>query len=152
VSATGTSAAIVVPQPPPPAIGDARESHVRWREAGTRRRAGHAKRVPVGTRFEFTLSAPAQVTLAFARRVSFTSRRGSCVSGHVAVARHVRCERTVQAGAFTYSGHAGTNTVAFAGRIARRPRLAPGLYAVTIGATNVWGAATPRTLSFRIVR
>jgi hypothetical protein len=83
---------------------------------------------PVGTTFSFRLDQPARVVLRFTRRGTRT-------------------------GSLTRSAHAGLNRIAFAGRLSRIRKLAPGGYTMRITATNATGqSVTSRTLRFSIVR
>jgi len=130
------------PAPPPPGPGEtpvrpvvqnARQSAARWRE-GSRLAAISRTKAPIGTTFSFSLNEPATVTFGFARRVS----------GH---------KRSVAAGRLTFTGHTGTNRVAFQGRISPRKALVPGRYTLAITAINSAGArSAPRSLSFTVVK
>jgi PKD repeat protein len=93
-----------------------------------------AARARAGTRFAFTLKAPAKVTVAIAR-----ARRG----GRPAKKR---------AGTLTRAHlHNGPNAIAFSGRVGRRA-LKPGRYVATLSASNAKGRARRVALRFRIVR
>jgi Glycine rich protein len=81
-----------------------------------------------GTRFSFTLNQSAQVTLTF--------RAGT---GNRA--------RTV--GTLSVSGHSGTNSVSFRGRL-KHTKLKPGGYSVTISARSLGGTTTAKPLHFTI--
>ncbi len=88
-----------------------------------------ASRAPVGTKFKFTLAAPAKVTVA--------------ISSHT---------RPRQVGKLTRSNlGAGANTIAFGGRIGKRA-LEPGKYTATLTAKNKKGKAKPVTVGFTVVR
>jgi PKD repeat protein len=88
-------------------------------------------KAPKGTRFRFTLKAPAKVTIAIARR-----GKG----------------RRVKAGKLTRAHlHNGPNTIAFSGRIGRRA-LKRGRYTATLTASNAKGKAKPVTVRFTIVK
>ncbi len=90
-----------------------------------------AARAPAGTRFRFTLKAPAKVTIVISG-----SKRG----------------RRVKVGTLTRSHlHNGPNSIAFSGRIGRRA-LKPGRYTATVTARNAKGRARAVTLKFTIVR
>jgi hypothetical protein len=59
----------------------------------------------------------------------------------------------VTAGRLTFTGHSGTNRVAFQGRVSRAKKLKPGHYTLVITATNsAGGRSAPRSLTFTIVR
>ncbi len=115
----------------PPAVQNARQSTTRWREGNRLARISRAK-TPTGTTFSFSLSEQATVTFSFAQRVS---------------------GRTATAGRLTFTGHSGTNRVAFQGRISPVKRLKPGRYTLVITATNTAGVrSAPKSLSFTIVK
>jgi 6-phosphogluconolactonase (cycloisomerase 2 family) len=78
-----------------------------------------------GTTFSFTLNEAARVSFTFTQR------------GH---------KRS--AGSLTVAGHAGTNKLAFNGRLNRHVTLKPGVYTVTIRT----GTSTPRRLTFTIAK
>lgn len=114
-----------------------------------------AARAPAGTRFRFTLAAPAKVVIAIARSAPGVRRGRRCVaaparSSSVPPAR--RCTRAVPAGSLTRAHlHNGPNTVAFSGRVGRRA-LKPGAYTATVTATNAKGRAKAAPLRFTVVR
>src|SRR4029079_17436432 len=89
-------------------------------------------RVPRGTRFKFTLKAPAKVTIAITR-----PRHG---------------KRPAKAGTLTRAHlQNGPNAIACSGRSGRRA-LNPGRYKATLRARNAKGAAKPVTARFTVVR
>ncbi len=117
--------------PPPPAVLHARQSTTRWREGNRLARISRAK-TPVGTTFSFSLNEEATVSFSFARRVG---------------------GRTATAGTLTFTGHSGTNKVAFQGRVSPGVKLKPGRYTLAITATDSAGArSVPKSLSFTIVK
>ena len=80
----------------------------------------------------FSLNGQATVTFSFTRRVS---------------------GRTVTAGKLTFAGHAGTNKVAFQGRVSAKKELGPGRYTLVITATDsAVTRSAPKSLSFTIVK
>lgn len=109
---------------------DVRQSAPRWRQGSRLATISRAK-APIGTTFSFSLSDQATVTFSFTRRAG---------------------ARTVTAGTLTFTGHAGTNKVAFQGRVSPRRKLRPGRYTLVITATDPAGArSAPKSLSFTIV-
>jgi len=113
-----------------PALSRVKQSARVWRAGHKLASIARSPRRPVGTTFSFTLDQPATVALRF-------SGKG----------------RRARGGTLTLRGHQGTNTVAFAGRVARRRTLRPGRWTVRITATNAAGQrTTARPLGFRIVR
>jgi hypothetical protein len=110
-------------------VQQVRQSRTRWREGNRLARISRA-RTPTGTTFSFALNEPATVTFSFAQRAS---------------------GRT--AGRLTFTGHSGSNRVAFQGRISPKKKLEPGRYTLAITATNSAGArSAPESLSFTIVK
>jgi hypothetical protein len=122
------------PPPPPeppkaPVVQNVRQSTVRWR-LGNRAARVSKEKPPIGTTFSFSLDEPAAVTFGFAR-----GGGGG------------------RAGALAFEGHAGTNRVAFQGRLPGGRKLKPGRYTLSIAAANAAGARSARwTLSFTIVK
>jgi hypothetical protein len=65
--------------------------------------------------------------------------------------KHKRCTRAIRLGTINRSSQAGTNRVAFSGRIGTRP-LIRGAYRLTARAVDSAGnAGTPRRASFKVV-
>jgi hypothetical protein len=111
----GSPLTFVTGQAQPPQLAGVGQSSRHWREAATRH--GHHAKLPVGTRFRFTLDRPAAVQLRFAR------------GGARAV------------GTLRVDGRPGPNRVRFAGRVSGK-RLRPGRYTVTLVAIDASGAAS----------
>ncbi len=126
-----------------PTIMDASQSAATWREGGT---------PPVGTTFSVSLNEQATVSFSFVQRV------GGHMIGHkcaVITSKNTRlktCERALDEGALSFTGHTGMNKLVFQGRISRLDKLKPGRYTLTITATNSAGASTPTSLSFTIAK
>jgi hypothetical protein len=140
---------------PVPSLGTIRASHKTWREgrklasiASTKRK----RRPPVGTTFTFTLNTAATLKLTFTHRVRGRRVKRKCV----APTRHNKhdrsCKRTTTAGTLTLTGHAGTDKISFQGRLSKKRKLAPGVYTLTITASNTAGRTRPRTTTFTIAR
>ncbi len=112
-------------------VQNVRQSRARWRQGNRLATVSRAK-TPIGTTFSFSLNEGATVTFSFTRRVS---------------------GRTVTAGRLTFTGHEGTNKVAFQGRVSPKKKLEPGRYSLVITATDSAGASSaPKSLSFTIVQ
>jgi len=134
----GTAAAFVNP-PPGDVVGlepiYAGQTNRVWRE-GTAQ-AGFARRhrgLPIGTTFSLTVDEQASMRLAFTQQVG--GRR-----------------RAITRGVISFTGHAGTNRLFFAGRISRSKMLPPGRYTLVITARSaVGGHSSSKRLSFTIVR
>ena len=109
-------------------------------------------RLPVGTTFEFTLSQPASVRFAFARRLAGRRAGSRCVAPTRRNAHDHSCPLNRSAGTLTFEGHAGTNGVSFQGRVSPTRELVPGRYALVITAVSPAGQhSASGPLSFTIV-
>jgi hypothetical protein len=137
----------------PPTVQHARQSTTRWREGNRLARISGAE-TPTGTTFSFSLNEQATVTFSFTQRVSGRKAGGKCVTQTEKNRRKPACERTVTVGTLTFTGHTGTDNVAFQGRISPVERLVEsGRYTLVITATNSAGArSAPQSLSFTIVK
>jgi uncharacterized delta-60 repeat protein len=128
------------------------ETARRWREGTDPSRVSRKRRPPVGTKFVFTLNESAQVVLSFAQKRSGRRVVRECVAPSQHNRRRPRCSRVLNAGTLAVAGHAGTNTVRFAGRTSRSHRLGPGAYTVTITATDSAGRRAVAELTFTVVK
>jgi hypothetical protein len=76
-----------------------------------------------------------------------------CLARTHASAQRKSCSYAVTRGTLTFTGHDGTNSVLFAGRLSHTEKLKPGRYTLVITATNTAGQkSAPQTLSFTIVK
>ena len=101
--------------PSPPSVQYARQSAKRWRESNRLARISRAK-TPTGTTFSFSLNEQATVSFSFAQLLGGPQGAHSCLAKtHENVERMI-CN-TVMAGTLSFTGHSGTNSVLFAGRI-----------------------------------
>ncbi|MHB8736612.1 MAG: glycoside hydrolase family 16 protein [Terriglobales bacterium] len=101
------------------------ESAARWRVAD-------------GTTFTFTLNRAATVNLIFRHVVRGHRLHGRCITTSRPQKLGRGCRTSTPAGELApVSGHAGRNTVAFAGRLSNGHRLPTGNYTVTISAAGV---------------
>jgi FG-GAP repeat protein len=150
---TSSSPSVLRETPPPaPALQDVSQSATRWREGNQLARISRAK-TPTGTNFSFSLNEQAAVTFGFTQRVSGREVSGKCVAQTEKNRRKSTCRRTVTAGTLTFTGHSGTDKVAFQGRISAGTKLEPGSYTLVVTATNSAGArSAPKSLSFTIVK
>ena len=152
-----TAKTILVPIPP--RISHARLTHKRFRvskhaTATAVRRRRSQPQAPLGTRFRFTLSAPAKLLVAITHKAAGIRRGRRCVAPpRKHQRRHAkRCTRILKDGMLTRSHeHQGNNQIAFSGRIGHK-KLRPGAYKAALTATNPAGRSKAVTLSFRIVR
>jgi hypothetical protein len=161
---TSQATAVVVPVigrllQVPPVLGSVSMTHTRFRvgrasTAISARAIAHTRKAPLGTRFRFRLSAAAKVQIAITRSVGGLRRGRSCVAPTTKLrrARAKKCTRTLTVGKLIRTKlHAGSNTVAFSGRIGTRP-LSPHAYKAALSASNAGGRARSVTLAFTIVR
>ena len=159
VNAAGTSATSTgdiftfeapIVLPAKPIVGAITASHPTWR-AGTRLASLARRRAPVGTTFVFTLNTTASLKLTFARLRAGRAAGHRCVAPTRANAHHRRCTRRTTAGTLTIAGHAGSDRLAFQGRLAAGRTLRAGRYAMALVAQNSAGTSAPQRTSFTIV-
>ena len=142
------------PTPPGPApsplVENARQSTAKWREDNRLARISRAK-APTGTTFSFSLNEQANVNFSFIRLLG-TYDGHSCLASRHGTQKRKSCNRKVAQGALSFTGHIGTNSVVFAGRVSRRDKLSPGTYELIITATNaVDQRSAPARLRFTII-
>ena len=93
------------------------------------------------------------MTFSFAQSVGGREGGGGCLAQTEKNRRKPACRRAATAGTLTFTGHSGTNKVAFQGRISPTEKLKPGRYTLVITATNSAGVrSAPKSLSFTIVK
>ncbi len=149
---TSPSPSVPSEMPAPPTVQQARQSTMSWREGNQPARISRTE-TPTGTTFSFSLNEQATVTFGFAQSVSGRKVSGKCVAHTKKSRRKPACRRIVTAGTLTFTGHSGTNKVAFQGRISPVEKLKPGRYTLVITATNPAGErSAPQSLSFTIVK
>lgn len=109
-----------------------------------------AAQVPRGTRFRYTLSEPARVTLSLQRARPGRRADGRCVAPSPRLRQAKRCIRYSGVGTLRRSGAKGANSIRFTGRIGKRA-LRAGRYRALISATDAAGNRSPlRIAGFRI--
>ena len=156
--AASASAQVTVPPapagaPPKPVVSGARQSSSRWRKGNGLARISRAGKVPVGTTFTFSLNEQAAVRFTFTTRLPGRRVGRKCVAQTRSNRHRKACTRTVGAGVLPFTGHLGSNSVRFQGRVSSSRRLRPGTYTLTITATNTAGVkSAPVALRFTIVR
>jgi hypothetical protein len=133
-----------------------RVSHVSMTNARFRvgaRSTAVAAKAPRGTSFEFTLKAPAKVTIAITRPAAGVRDGRRCIATSATHHAHGRrCTRTVKVGTLTRANlPSGRNAIAFSGRIGRRA-LRPGAYEATLSARNAKGRSKPIGVKFSVVK
>jgi hypothetical protein len=108
------------------------------------------RRAPVGTAFTYTLDAAATVRLDFSAPGAGRKTAGKCLARNKRNQRKPKC--ALARGSLTFAGHAGLNTVRFAGWLSRTRKLTPGRYELTITAITPGFGTTSQKLRFRVVR
>jgi predicted phage tail protein len=113
------------------------------------------KKTPSGTKLHFRLSEAAVVTLSFARETvglkTTVKRRTTCKATHKRVKRSKRCTLLVAAGSLTRTSKAGTDSVAFTGRVGSRA-LPRGSYRLSARAVDGAGnRSKTATATFTVV-
>jgi hypothetical protein len=133
----------------PPLVSDFRAGPSRFAVAGTTPQV--AANIPRGTRFRYTLSEPARVTLTIQRALAGRRQHGKCVRPTPQLRRAVRCTRDRNIVTLTKSAQAGANSTRFTGKLDKRA-LPPGSYRAIIIATDAAGnRSAPRRARFRII-
>lgn len=129
----------------PPVFSRVSMTHRRFRVG----RPG-AARAPKGTRFRYTLSQDAKVTVTVERKASGRRKGRRCVKPRAGLRR--RCTRFVRQGALTKQSPTGANSLPFSGKLGRRT-LKPGRYRARLVAVNAAGQRSKESrLSFTIVK
>jgi hypothetical protein len=118
--------------------------------------AQRRRRAKRGTRFRYTLSEPARVTITIQRRlpgrVTGRGARRRCVKPTRKNRGARRCKRFKRVTRLVANEQAGRQSTSFSGRVRRRA-LKPGRYRARVVATDALGARSQeRRLAFRIVR
>ena len=125
------------------------ESAGQWRLGSS---LPHISSAPVGTAFAFRLNEPASVALTFMRVLPGRRAGGRCVAPSHGNGGRPKCKRNVIVGSLAVSGHAGSNTVGFQGRLSRTRKLTRGHYTASVTTRDSHGLITlTRSLSFTIV-
>jgi hypothetical protein len=136
-------------------VTSAAQSHDKWKDGNALAvisKHHKAKGPPVGTTFTFSLNESAAITMTFTDQVKGRTVGGKCVAATHANKHKPSCSLTRTAGTLSFTGHSGTNTVVFDGRVSATDKLKPGSYTVAIGATSSSLTATPSSLSFTIAK
>ena len=114
------------------------------------------RKVKRGTRFRYTLSEPARVTIAIERalpgRVRGRGTRKRCVKPTARNRKARRCKRYKRVTRLVVNEQAGRQSTAFTGRVKRRA-LKPGPYRARLVASDALGARSrERRIALRVVR
>jgi hypothetical protein len=140
-----------------PRISHARLTHPRFRVAARATAlvaSSSGRAAPLGTRFRFTLSTTANVTIAITRTVPGLRISRGCVAPTAKLRRaHAHpCRRKLTLGTLARRHEPqGADIVSFSGRIGRRP-LSPGTYTAALTATNAGGKSNRVSLAFTVTR
>ena len=103
--------------------------------------------------FSFELNERAMVAFIFTQRGPGRLLGGVCAAPDSANQHKPGCTRRFLAGTLKLAGAKGANHVAFQGRLSPSRVLEPGVYALTVTATNAARqSTTSRSLSFTIVK
>jgi hypothetical protein len=132
--------------PKAPLLSGLQQSSDRWRISKPKR----GPKLPVGTTLRFKLDRAAQVQLTFSRIVSGRRAGGRCVKAGKGNRGKPRCDRARSAGTLQVAGKAGSNAIAFNGKLRGRA-LAPGRYRLLVTATANGKTSTAKSLRFTIV-
>jgi parallel beta-helix repeat protein len=110
------------------------------------------KRAPLGTTFKFSLDRASAVRITITQLAAGKRSGRRCVAPSARLRRARSCTRRITAGQLQRSGVAGSNRVAFTGRIGSLP-LPLGRYEAQIVAVDALGRTSKaRTTTFRIVK
>lgn len=153
--ATFTTGALPGPPLAAPTVTGATQSASVWRvgRALPQAAARHGHKPPVGTTFAYQLNEAATVQFAFTQTTPGRKAGGKCVAQTRANKHRHACTRTRTVATLSFSGHAGTNTLRFQGRVSSSRKLGPGSYTLLITATNSAAQkSAPARLSFRVVK
>ena len=133
--------------PAPPVLSGLRQSHLRWRARGSRRRS----RLPVGTTFRFRLDRRARVLFAFSRIMPGRRSGARCVRVTRVNRKRHRCPRYRFRGALRTTGRTGLNAYRFRGKF-HGSTLAPGRYRLLVTALAGGENSGPASIRFTIAR
>jgi PKD domain len=139
---------------PVPVISALKQSHSVWLGSNALARIssrGHKRKPPVGTTFSFSLNETAAVSFRFTQTVAGRLVGHKCVAPTRKNGRRKSCRRIVTVATLSFPGHAGRDSLFFAGRVSRKMRLRPGRYTVVVVAKNAAGVSSAaQSLSFTI--
>jgi hypothetical protein len=130
-----------------PVLSGLRQSNARWGTPAADRRP----RLPLGTTFRFRLDRIAPVRFEFSQIAPGRRAGTRCVKPTKASRAKPQCSRFLTRGTLTVAGRAGSNALAFRGKLRGRP-LAPGHYRLRVTARADGRTSSAATLSFTIAR
>jgi hypothetical protein len=140
----------------PPELSDVGVTNRVFAPRGGRAAAAQRRRTRRGTRFRYTLSEPARVTIAIERvlpgRVKGRGARRRCVKPTRRNRGGRRCKRYRRVTRLTANEQGGRQSTPFSGRVRSRA-LKPGRYRARLTATDALGArGREHRLALRVVR
>jgi hypothetical protein len=140
--------------PQPPVLSGVSLTHKSFRVAkGATAISAKPPKAPLGTSFQFTLSAAAKLQIVLTNRAAGLLRGKSCVAPTAALkAKHAKhCTRTLKDGQLTRASEAaGADSVPFTGRLGTKA-LPPGAYSAALTAMNEGGTSNTVTVTFKVV-
>jgi hypothetical protein len=120
--------------------------------AVARARTAISASVVRGTRFRYTVSEPARVTITIRRTLAGRRTGGRCVRPTARLRDAPRCARYRTIATLSRTANSGPNSHGFTGRIGSRA-LRPGRYRAVLRATDAAGnRSAPRAARFRVTR
>ena len=127
------------------------QTHKTWR-LGTKLAtiSSSKKPPPVGTTFKFDLNQVAQVSFAFKQLFPARKVKGRCVPQTSHNLHASKCTRYGRSRTMSLTAGAGSDKVAFDGRMSRSTKLKNGSYEVSIQASAAGGRSNAVTLRFTI--
>jgi hypothetical protein len=141
--------------PQPPVLSGVLLSHKSFRVAkGATAISAKAPKAPLGTSFQFTLSAAAKLQIVLTSRAAGLLHGKGCVAPTAALkAKHAKhCTRTLKDGQLTRASEAaGADSVPFTGRLGTKA-LPAGAYSAALTAMNEGGSSNTVTVTFKVVR
>ena len=136
-----------VTPPEAPKITAATLTHTRFHAAAK----GAAK--PIGTSFQITLSADANLAITITSKRQGLRKGAACVTPTPSLRKShaAHCTRLITPGTITHANAThGLTTIQFNGHL-QGHTLQPGSYTARLTAANTNGSATPKTLNFTIL-
>ena len=135
--------------PVPPVLSHVSQTHKTWR-LGTKLAtiSSSKKPPPVGTTFKFDLNQVAQVSFAFEQLFPARKVKGRCVPQTSHNLHASKCTRYGRSRTMSLTAAAGSDKVAFDGRVSRSTKLKNGSYEVSIQASAAGGRSNTETLKF----
>ena len=149
---TLTATFTATPNPTAPTITAFKLTNTRFIVAAQPTAINAKAKTPRGSAFLYTISKASTATIVIERQTPGRLVGKKCVAQTKANAKKKRCTITKRVGTLTRKSKAGSNTIAFSGRIGRTA-LTPATYRATITARDGNSPISkPRSAAFTIVR